>query len=111
MPCPRSAIPIQPRRCTSANLTHDTLWHRLQDYEIPAQVDVAMDAVFGLHGLPLPPKSRMTSAGPGMPPAVTPEVLYNAYNIKGVKPTGSTANRVRAHVRRCPVDNFVHSPS
>lgn len=80
-------------------MTGDSQWRcvvRLQGYELPANVHAAVDAVFGLHGIPLPPKKTTPLGAPGMPPAVTPQVLYDAYNIKGqVKPTGSTTNRVR----------------
>mmetsp|Transcript_34801 Transcript_34801/g.48567 ORF Transcript_34801/g.48567 Transcript_34801/m.48567 type:complete len:692 (-) Transcript_34801:106-2181(-) len=67
---------------------------RARGYELPASVHSAIDAVYGLHGIPLPPKTKNLEGTPGMPPAVTPQVLYDAYNIKGVKPTGSTKNRM-----------------
>eukprot|EP00038_Savillea_parva_P005936 m.160757 g.160757 ORF g.160757 m.160757 type:complete len:679 (+) comp11989_c0_seq1:185-2221(+) len=68
---------------------------RAKDFELPAHVHAAMDGVFGLHGIPLPPKKTVALGAPGMPPPVTPKVLYDAYKIDGqVKPVGDTKNKM-----------------
>jgi len=67
---------------------------RALDYTLPGHVGASLDAVFGLHGIPLPPKTAVKSEAAGMPPAVTPDVLYEAYKIKGVTPAGTTANKM-----------------
>jgi tripeptidyl-peptidase-1 len=64
---------------------------RATDYSLPLEVEEAVAAIFGLHGLPLP------SSDPFRPIAsaveVTPSVLASTYNISGVSPTGSFKNR------------------
>lgn len=47
-------------------------------YELPADVDAATAAVFGLHGLPLPP--RTTLVADKEPAKVTPAVLGKTYS-------------------------------
>ena len=41
--------------------TNDVSLVRAGAYTLPPEVDAATAALFGLHGLPLPPKMRMTS--------------------------------------------------
>lgn len=65
---------------------------RAGDYSVPEDVNDAIDAIFGLHGLPLPTKPQQQRSQAA--PAVTPAVLAEAYEIKGVKPTGGTKNRM-----------------
>jgi hypothetical protein len=64
---------------------------RAGSFTIPACVNNAVVAVFGLHGLPLPPKRKISA--PGQPANVTPTVLSIDYGIKGVEVTRSTKNR------------------
>ena len=61
----------------------------------------AVAAVFGLHGLPLPPlapydldaATAAAAAPPGKPADVTPSVFVDAYGVRGVTPSRSGANR------------------
>jgi len=67
---------------------------RASDYSLPTDVQSAVAAVYGLHGLPLPPTARLDVKPPATPIAnVTPEVLASTYNVSGVIPSGSTKNR------------------
>ena len=66
------------------------------DYVVPAEISDVVGAVFGMHGLPLPPRKRSRVESPGAAggvATVTPTVLRHVYNITGVTPSGSTANR------------------
>ena len=73
---------------------------RAADYELPAEVEASVQTVFGLHGLPLPPRQAVVAAAhlrlqeearPKMPANVTPAVLASTYGIKG-KGSHSTKN-------------------
>jgi hypothetical protein len=67
---------------------------RASDYELPDAVHDAVAAVFGLHGLPLPPmKPIVGTSAPGTPALVTPDVIESTYKIAGVKATRSPKNR------------------
>lgn len=66
---------------------------RAGSYSLPDNIDAAVDAIYGLHGLPLPLKQSQEEA-PGMPPAVTPKVLATTYGIKGVTPAKNARNRM-----------------
>merc|ERR1719265_2117173 len=61
-------------------------------YRLPQEVDASVTSVYGLHGLPLPPRSAL-SQPPAKPADVTPDVLTQTYNVSGVFPSGSTKNR------------------
>jgi len=63
--------------------------HRAGAYTIPAQVAGSVDAMFSVHGLPLPPRVHKVS---GEPAVVTPAVIGTTYGISGVTPSGSAAN-------------------
>lgn len=63
---------------------------RCSSFEIPAEVDAAVAAIFGLHGLPLPPRKAMKGTSIAK---VTPAVLAKTYSVGGVVPAGSTTNR------------------
>lgn len=67
---------------------------RASDYTIPDEVDSATTAIFGLHGLPLPPREPLIAAGPEQPAKVTPVVIAQTYSISGVTPKGTTTNRM-----------------
>lgn len=74
---------------------------RANDYQLPTPIESAVSTVFGLHGLPLPPR------GAGMPSMgsrqrlqhanavanVTPGVLKSTYGISGVVSSRSPKNR------------------
>jgi tripeptidyl-peptidase-1 len=66
---------------------------RAGNYILPDQVHSNIDAVFGLHGLPLPPKRKRLQAEPVITddyfPAVTPKVIADYYKIGGVNITRS----------------------
>lgn len=64
---------------------------RAGDYSLPADVEAASSAIFGLHGIPLPDRKVLTA--PGQPADVTPAVIAQTYKISGVTPAGSTTNR------------------
>ncbi|CAK0887369.1 unnamed protein product [Prorocentrum cordatum] len=67
---------------------------RAEDFMLPPEVDAAVAAVYGLHGLPLPPREAAAPPGPPAQAAnVTPEVLATRYGISGVTPSGSVGNR------------------
>merc|ERR1711907_413437 len=65
---------------------------RASSYTIPALVSGSVSAIFGLHGLPLPPKSPNPTL-PTKPADVTPAVLASQYNIEGVAVSRSDKNR------------------
>ena len=65
---------------------------------VPEDVRAAIAAVYGIWGLPLPPKEKqrapaVTRRLQPSQTAVTPADLRASYSVEGVKPTGSTANR------------------
>jgi len=69
---------------------------RASDYELPTTVEDSLSTVFGLHGLPLPPRQAIVAASHGPPagPAkVTPDVIASTYGISGVKVSRSDKNR------------------
>ncbi len=67
---------------------------RAGDYRLPADVRAAASAVFGLHGLPLPPKKRSQQPLlPAKPANVTPAVILSQYNVGGVTPAASSKNK------------------
>ena len=75
-----------------------TLIRAAADYALPAEVAASVQTVFGLHGLPLPPRTaelQIASHGPfpRQPANVTPAVIAETYGIKGVKVSRSDKNR------------------
>jgi len=68
---------------------------RAGEYWLPSEVDDAVAAVYGMHGLPLPPRVALDSpnSSAGQPATVTPAVLEETYNVSGVVASGSTKNR------------------
>ena len=67
---------------------------RAGSVRLPARVADAVQAVFGLHGLPAPPRLPRLAQAPVQAP-VTPAVLRARYQVgnSGVEPTGSAVNR------------------
>ena len=64
------------------------------DYSIPQAVRDATDTIMGLHGLPLPPRTRPTAAAPPAQPAkVTPAVIISQYNVNGVTAKSGSGNK------------------
>lgn len=77
------------------------------DISLPEAVDAATAALFGLHGLPLPPRPRRAAtpaqsvwnnaaAAQGPPPQaanVTPAVIAEVYNVGGVTVDRSSKNK------------------
>jgi len=67
---------------------------RASNFTIPDALKDAVHAVFGLHGLPLPP--RKVAAIQGLPPAsrnATPATIASVYKIGGVNVSRSEQNR------------------
>ena len=54
------------------------------EYALPPHIDQAVEAIFGLHGVPLPPRVELPKRNPSDPePAnVTPTVLAQTYHVK-----------------------------
>ena len=64
------------------------------DYSIPQAVRDATDTIMGLHGLPLPPRTRpMAAAPPAQPAKVTPAVIISQYNVNGVTAKSGSGNK------------------
>jgi subtilase family serine protease len=78
-----------------SNSKHAQSVIRAADYSLPDEVHAATAAIFGLHGLPLPPTQPLviSSSAPGQPAKVDPNVLASTYSIGGVKTTGNIKNR------------------
>lgn len=57
---------------------------------VPITVAPHIEAVFGVHGLPLPPR-QSTPASPATT-SVTPVVIGSVYNVSGVTPSAGTNN-------------------
>jgi len=69
---------------------------RAEDYFLPEQVEDAVAAVYGLHGLPLPPRKAILGSPNPFPPQpvnVTPAVIEKVYEVAGVKASGSLKNK------------------
>jgi len=69
---------------------------RADDYVLPAQIEDAVAAVFGMHGLPLPPRKPILGSPNPFPPQpvnVTPAVIEKVYDVSGVTPSGSLKNK------------------
>eukprot|EP00945_MAST-04E_sp_MAST-4E-sp1_P008990 g8990.t1 len=64
---------------------------RAKDFYLPIDVNDKVHGIFGLHGLPLPPRKKIdASSGPA---SVTPSVIEQVYHIKDAKVSGSSKNR------------------
>ena len=64
---------------------------RAKDFYLPSDVNEKVQGIFGLHGLPLPPRRERDA--PSQPASVTPSVIEQVYNIKDIKASGSLKNR------------------
>jgi subtilase family serine protease len=75
----------------------DTSQHAMVagDFFLPADVHAAVVAVYGLHGLPLPPRNSPGALAHGSRNGlkVTPDLLASTYGVSGVSISGSTKNR------------------
>lgn len=66
---------------------------------VPQSIRQHLEAVFGIHGLPLPASGsrtmqQPTATAPSVKPVlVTPSVIRHVYNVSGVTPSGSLTNR------------------
>ena len=71
------------------NLKHSQSVVRASNYYLPTNVHNAVSAVFGLHGLSIPPQKPLIAQSilPAKPASVTPDVLETTYNVEGVKVT------------------------
>lgn len=55
---------------------------RSSEYTLPDAFGDSVQAVFGFHGLPLPPRKHITySEAPSQPADVTPAVIYSTYSV------------------------------
>ena len=90
------------------NAQHQQVVNRAStEYTIPAHVAGSIEAIFSVHGLPLPPKTvLLSSSGPGEPYKVTPAVIESQYSVSGVKVIaavpwqGPQLFRVGSHISR-----------
>lgn len=64
---------------------------RAADFELPPSVARVTRAIFGLHGLPLPPRTHAAARADVV--KVTPSLLASTYGIGGVNVSRGTANR------------------
>ena len=78
----------------ATNQVHKQTIVRAGAYTIPSRVESSIATIFGLHGLPLPPKQALVikSYAGANSGDVTPAVLASTYSIKGVTPAHSTKN-------------------
>ena len=102
MPAPIAAELFSTTFHIVGHLAHPhTLIRAAEDYTLPDEVAGSVQTVFGLDGLPLPPRGKrleIASHGPFPPfprkPAnVTPAVIAETYGIKGVKVSAESKNR------------------
>jgi tripeptidyl-peptidase-1 len=84
------------RRVTNAATGQTTL--RASSFALPTATAAAVAAVFGVHGLPLPPKHSQVAATTTDIPLVTPGVIASTYNVTGVVVDRSDKNRNRQAV-------------
>merc|ERR1711865_1060789 len=57
---------------------------RANAYTVPEHIESHVAAIFGLHGLPLPPRQNIVGSAGDEPAQVTPDVLTTTYSIGGV---------------------------
>jgi len=90
-----SLLKTQFRRVTNAATGQTTL--RAASFTLPTAAAAAVAAVFGVHGLPLPPKHnpRSQESSDRFPTSakVTPTVITSTYNVAGVVVDRSGKNR------------------
>ena len=98
---------------TFRQLVHSASGQRLlraAEYTVPTELESAISSVFGLHGMPLPPRARRTTPltppkpwgadvvappqQPAAPANVTPAVIAQVYNVEGVTVDRSSKNKM-----------------
>ena len=97
-------LKTQFRRVTNVVTGQTTL--RASSFALPAATAAAVSAVFGVHGLPLPPKHKLllspnqqpNNVDPADPAVVTPTVIASTYKVTGVVVDRSSKNRNRQAV-------------
>ena len=97
-------LKTQFRRVTNVVTGQTTL--RASSFALPAATAAAVAAVFGVHGLPLPPKHKLllspnqqpNNVDPADPAVVTPTVIASTYKVTGVVVDRSSKNRNRQAV-------------
>jgi tripeptidyl-peptidase-1 len=74
--------------------TKQSLDRAVGGYTIDERIAGSIAAMFGVQGLPLPPKTALLTTGvEGTTPVkVTPAVIATAYGVAGVTPSGSATN-------------------
>jgi hypothetical protein len=70
---------------------------RAADLHLPSSLARHVAAVYGCHGLPIPPRKHVFVPVSTFFP-VTPSVLASTYNISGVKPNRGSSNNKQAVV-------------
>jgi len=63
---------------------------RAGDYRLPNAIHDAVSAVYGMHGLPLPPRASTVAGPDSQAEKITPAVIAETYKVTGVKPSGSS---------------------
>lgn len=84
------------RRVANAATGQTTL--RASSFALPTATAAAVAAIFGVHGLPLPPKHSQAAATTAAAPVVTPAVIASTYNVAGVVVDRSSKSRNRQAV-------------
>ena len=98
---------------TFRQLVHSASGQRLlraTEYTVPTELESAISSVFGLHGMPLPPRARRATPltppkpwgadvvappqRPAEPANVTPAVIAQVYNVEGVTVDRSSKNKM-----------------
>ena len=84
------------RRVANAATGQTTL--RASSFALPMATAAAVAAVFGVHGLPLPPRHSQAAATTAAIPVVTPAVIASTYDVAGVVVDRSGKSRNRQAV-------------
>eukprot|EP01002_Notosolenus_urceolatus_P015491 NODE_809_length_1765_cov_76.103730_g663_i0.p1 GENE.NODE_809_length_1765_cov_76.103730_g663_i0~~NODE_809_length_1765_cov_76.103730_g663_i0.p1 ORF type:complete len:548 (+),score=190.30 NODE_809_length_1765_cov_76.103730_g663_i0:79-1722(+) len=68
-------------------------WHRAADLHIPADLMAHVGAVYGLHGLPLPPRKTPQTTKPAADFTVTPATIHKRYGVTVTRGSGNVKVR------------------